>query len=583
MQQRLIQILPVVFIGASLFLFSYHRENDLLLWVFILAVLLSLVLLSIQGRKMNRILKETIDSIGYKGEEALSYESLPIFVSQSNKRVKIVSEHIKQLGNFKELKEVPAELLKEEIGQALHSVQLHIKKMRDEEDRQHWVTEGLANFAEVLRKKESVKEYCSKIINALVKYIGANQGSIFLEYEYEGSRCLELEACYAYDRKRFLEKRIYQGEGLLGQCMFEKDIVFVTDVPEGYVNITSGLGTAIPRNIIVVPLMLNEGFYGAFELACFELLEDHQIEFLRKVSVMIASEIGAIKTLEHTKGLLFESDKLSEKLRAQEEEMKTNIEELTVVQEEMQRNQIELEKKQAELSSYMSAIDNTIASAEFELNGNISNANNLFLTITGYSLAVLKEKSYEQLFIDDTSLRVMWENLQLGKFFSGEFRMNNKDGKEMWLNGTLNPILDSEGMPEKIMLFAQFTTQEKEKVNDLGGMVHALKNTLPVIECSVDFQCKSANEKFLKLFSLGRLDLKNKKICDFMPHQRFCEEFDKRKSVLMSSNNVQLSMDFVISDEVKSWDVSVSVIRDLSGNISKIVFMLVQESEKLVA
>ena len=104
--------------------------------------------------------------------------------------------------------------------------------------------------------------------------------------------------------------------------MLEKDFIFLTDVPKDYIRITSGLGFATPKNIVIAPLIFNNKFYGAIELALFDILKPYQLEFLKKVSVSIASEIGAMKTLEHTQTLLLESDELSKKLQTSEEEMK---------------------------------------------------------------------------------------------------------------------------------------------------------------------------------------------------------------------------------------------------------------------
>lgn len=578
----LLSFTVTTFVLLTVLTWHYSEGN-----IFLVAIgtvgITALVLTAVSVQSIFQLVKKSVQLIVGNTELSADAALLPQLIENNNQKFRRVSEHIKQMGSVKDMPAVHESLLNDEVGQALQAVQVQMITMKEEEDKQHWITEGLAKFSEVLRKKESIKEYSAHIISTLVKYVGANQGGLFLEYEHaEEGRYLELTGSYAYDKRRYQEKKIFPGEGILGQCMYEKDTIYITDVPKDYVQITSGLGLATPRNIVVVPLIMNEQFYGAFELASFEILQPHKIEFLEKVAVMIASEIGAIKTLEHTKSLLAESDELSHKLQAHEEEMRMNMEELAATQEEMRRHQVELEKKQAELGSYLSAIDNTIASAEFTLAGTLSNANNLFLTITGFSFNELKNKSYTDIFNDDQSLHLMWENLQLGKFFSGEFRMHDQDGKELWLNGTLNPILDSAGQPEKIMLFAQFTTQEKEKLNDLGGMVQALKQTLPVLEVTTDFQCKSANEKFMKLFGVSRVNLKNHTLCDFMPSKKFCDEFLKHQNDLVNANQVKMVLDFEMGGKVHSWEVSFSVIRDLSGKINRIVMMMVHEVDSKV-
>jgi PAS domain S-box-containing protein len=560
--------------GLSLVGFFVWPGNGALL-ITILIATLALIWVFLQLSKQNRLLEQSVHLLTGKSESKISVKELPAIIDSNNQKFKLVTEHIKQLGNIQELNAVHESLLQDEVGQTLLAVQSQMRNLKEEEDKQHWISNGLAKFTEVLRKKESIQEYGASIISALVKHVGANQGGLFLGYEdAEEGPYLELIGSYAYEKRRYVNKRIQPGEGLLGQCMYEKDIIFITDVPKDYVHITSGLGLATPRNIVVIPLLLNEVFFGVFEIASFEILKPHQVEFLKKVAVMIASEIGSMKTLDHTKALLAESDQLSHRLQAQEEAMRMNLEELTTVQEEMKRHQTELEGKQAELSSYLSAIDNTIASAEFTLEGKLTAANNSFLTLTGYTTQQIKGKSYVEIFNNDQSLQLMWENLQLGKFFSGEFRMRDHDGKELWMNGTLNPILDSQGNPEKVMLFAQFTTQEKEKLNELSGMVQAIKQTLPVLECTPDLQCKSANDKFMKMFGVSRLELRNKKLSDFMLDQNLCID-----STVLEKNDVQRTLEFVVAGQVQKWEVSVSTIPNLSGNINRVVIMFLHESE----
>ncbi len=544
--------------------------------LFLTAVSATLVLLL--SFRIKDINAKVTDSVKLLGNSSVENVSLPELIKVNMQKLKLVAEHIKQLGSVTEILPVHESLATDEVGQALHAVQEKMKNLKDEEEKRRYVTEGLAKFGELLRSKEPTKQYCESIIAALVKYVGANQGGLFLDADDEDNgRYMILMGSYAYERKRYLEKKIALGEGILGQCMYEKGIVFITDIPKEYLKITSGLGSAPPRNIVVIPLLANETFYGAIELAAFEILKPHQIEFLSKVSVMIASELGSIRTLEQTQLLLAASDELGHKLRANEEEMRVNMEELTATQEEMRRHQVELEKNQAELKSYMSAIENTIASAEFNIGGEIQKANKLFLTLTGYASEDVRGVSYLQLFNNAEGLHVMWDNLLLGKFFSGEFRMKDKDGKELWLNGTLNPIFDSRGRAEKIILFAQFTTREKEKINELNNMVSGLKQTLPLVEYTEDFRCKSANEKFLKMFEIGRLDLRNKTIKNFMHDNEFETTFMRRYPELLSNDQVQLSVNLYIKGQPKTWQVSLSVIRDLSGNITRFVMMLVHE------
>jgi hypothetical protein len=208
-----------------------------------------------------------------------------------------------------------------------------------EEDRQRqWASEGLAKFALLLRSQNLDEDvFYARIIGELVKYIGAIQGSLFLLRNENGEQYLELAGAYAYDKRKFLEKRVDTGQGLLGQAVLEKSFIYMTRVPDRYVQITSGLGEANPSNILIVPLQVNEEIFGVVEFAAFDKLEPYQIDFVEKAGESIASALFNLQTNVRMKALLEESMRQQEMMKTQEEEMRQNLKELMATQEEMER------------------------------------------------------------------------------------------------------------------------------------------------------------------------------------------------------------------------------------------------------
>jgi len=462
------------------------------------------------------------------------------------------------------------------VDRAILSIHTELQRVKDEEQKRNWVTQGLAKFAEVLRTKEEIRQYGSHIISELVKYLGINQGGIYIESKDDAdNRCLDLLACYAYNKKRIVESRIALGSGLLGQCMLEREVMFLTDIPRDYTTITSGLGEATPRNVVIVPLMFDTGFYGAIELVAFEPLQPHQVEFVREVSKSIAAEVASLQNVVHTEQLLAESNVLAGRLQSRENELQHHLETISATQQEMSR-------KQAELSGTINAIDGTLATANFAMDGKLINANEIFLKILGYDERAVHGKSIHAFTGDDPSINLMWENLMLGKVFSGEFKMRDHVGKEMWLSGTFNPIIVEGDVPQRILMLAQFTTQEKEKLNELGGIVAALKATFPVIEFNADFRCKTANDKVMKLFGLSRIQLKSKSISDFLaPVSQ--QRWPLHKEHILRSDSVQLCLPFSLQDQVVSFEVSFSVNRGLDGAISKIILILIRQTKDQIS
>jgi PAS domain S-box-containing protein len=565
-------VLPLVLIPAIVI--SISGGNSWLVAGFIsIAILLSLWIMLTWLQFVKNVLTRSGMLAGDKRVKTFSFANVKELENQQDEikhKFKTAADLISTLGHPEKSDLQQGLDQNDPIIKALATVRSEMKTIKLEEEKRNWVNQGLARIGEVLRNKLEVKDYTYQILSNVVKYVNANQGALFIEYkDEEDQRYLEMTASYAYGKRKFIESRIFEGQGLLGQCMLERDFVFITDVPGSYVKITSGLGEATPRNIIVAPLIFNETFCGAIELASFEVLDKYQREFLEKACENIASEIFSLKNIDHTRKLLDESNILARELQMREGEMKQNLEELAATQEEMKR-------KQLELNSYLAGINNTIASAEFAMDGMLLSGNDIFTKVLGYTTDDLKGKTFNHLMGEDLSVMMMWENLGLGRFFSGEFKMRSKEGKDLWLTGTFNPICLGSDRPVKIIMFAQFTTQEKEKFLDMNAFVHALKATLPVIEFNHEFVCKSANEKALKIFNLSRLQVRNKKMTDFLPSY-YHESWSKERGSICDKEVSSLTIPFLVGNQVMYYEASLSVSRNAVGEVSKVILILVKE------
>ncbi len=230
------------------------------------------------------------------------------------------------------------------LGNALIQMRDKLAEVAQTDKKRNWATQGLAEIGGILRKStEVIDDLYIQVLSYVVKYIEANQGGLFiLQNDEETEPYLELVASYAYNKQKFLERNVAIGEGLLGQAYLEKEPILLTEIPQDYINITSGLGDTNPNCILIVPLKVNEQVVGMLELASFQVYDEYQVEFVVKLAESIASAITNIKVNVRTNRLLQEAQQREEELRAQEEEMRQNMEELQATQEEMSRVQKEL-------------------------------------------------------------------------------------------------------------------------------------------------------------------------------------------------------------------------------------------------
>ncbi len=243
---------------------------------------------------------------------------------------------------------------KDTLFGALLLMREELKRVSEEEKRRSWATLGLAKFGEILRADyPDFRAFTEVLISELVRYVGANQGGIFVaNRDDETYQFLELLGCYGYGKKRFMTKTIKlrdgRAEGLLGQAFLERNTIVLNDVPDKYVTITSGLGEATPNSVMIVPLKYEDRVEGVIELAAFGAFEPYQIDFVEKLAASITATIEASKRNEQMRKLLNESQIRAEELRAQEEEMRQNMEELHATQEEMQRSEAEMQQRVAQ-------------------------------------------------------------------------------------------------------------------------------------------------------------------------------------------------------------------------------------------
>jgi putative methionine-R-sulfoxide reductase with GAF domain len=338
-------------------------SNNIYLQFFILIVslpTLGFVIYKIKNDNRERftLLKELEENnrkyVFNPGTEVYSNDQKQL-IEHSIKNLQQASEFIENISEgrydttWTELSDSNKTLNEMNLAGRLTRMRDQLKQMKKEEERRLWSNEGITLFSETVRNhQKNITELSLEVVRFLTKYMNAQQGGLFVLREEEKESYLELAACYAFDRKKFIERKIEIGVGLIGQAYLEGQTSLLTKVPQGYTYITSGMGEATPECLLIVPMKYNDRTEAIIELASLDKFDDYQVAFIEKAGEFVASALQSVRTTEKMQSLLEASQRQAEEMRSTEEEMRQNLEELQATQEEMVRKQKEIDRIQEE-------------------------------------------------------------------------------------------------------------------------------------------------------------------------------------------------------------------------------------------
>ncbi len=232
------------------------------------------------------------------------------------------------------------------MGRALAHMTKIIKEMTDENKRLDRLKSGLAALNDIMRGEQEIGTLATNIITFVASYLEAQIGALYIVLE---DKALHLIGNYAYTPRKGVQRRFVLGEGMIGQAALEMKSMVITRVPDDYIYITSGLGGAIPSNLLIHPVVFDNNVKGVIELGFFSKISNQAITFIEQAGESIAVAIESALSRLRTNKLLEQTQEQAEMLQKQQQKLHLANEELEEHTAELKKSQEKLESQQKEL------------------------------------------------------------------------------------------------------------------------------------------------------------------------------------------------------------------------------------------
>ena len=455
------------------------------------------------------------------------------------------------------------------IGEGKYDAQLDVKdendvlgksllRMRDNllegskrEKERNWISEGKDLISDILRIHNSIDDLAYDVIVQLIKYVNIIQGALYVYNEDEQK--LVNVATYAYNRKRFINQEFQIGEGLIGECAYEMDYIYRTEIPDEYATITSGiLGDKKPKSLLIVPLIADEKLQGVIEFADIQdEIPELTINFLRELAEIIARTIYNLKMNQKTERLLQESQQMTQELKENEEQLRQNAEEMRATQDELEKSNKKLEQQVKEVENAQKRMQALLENASevisiYDENIKLKYQSPNVDKILGYTQQEMMEgKDMSRLTAKgEAALKDMFKKLKENpeEPQSLQYTFIKKDGKKIFLETTGRNLLDDPAINGIILNSRDITERKRaEKEERMKSKMQSLSENSPdlILRLNTRGQFFYANPVTADYLGIEPKELINTRIRDLEMEETLASFFNESIKQIKANNNHQ--------------------------------------------
>ena len=239
-----------------------------------------------------------------------------------------------------------------EVAELTRNVNEMIQNLRDTTRKntdQDWLKTNVARFTAMLQGQRDSKTVSRMIMSEIAPLVSAYSGAFYVNEPIGDDQVLRLMASYALSKKKASQRTIREGEGLVGQCLVERQRILLTEVPPDYMAIGSGLGETKPLSLIVLPVLFEGEVKAVIELASTERFNETQLQFFDQLTESIGVILNTIASTMRTEELLKQSQALTNELQSQQMELQQTNDELEERSRLLQERNEEIERRTREI------------------------------------------------------------------------------------------------------------------------------------------------------------------------------------------------------------------------------------------
>ncbi len=554
------------------------------------------ILLGVLGYAFTKSQQETI-------------ESLENQISEKDHVINMNARFAKKIGEG-DLSANDAEINDNDIlGHSLKKMRENLALTNEKEKEQNWIAKGKDIISDILRLQNDLGNLSYLTLVELIKYIDVIQGAFYIYNEDE--QTLENTATYAYNRRKYLDTKFQIGEGLVGQCAYEMDVIYRREIPDDFVTITSGiLGDQKPNSLLLVPLITDEKLQGVLEFASIkDDISELKIRFLKELSDIIARTIFNLKVNTRTEKLLKDAQEMTNELQENEEQLRQNAEEMRATHEELEKTNSNLQTQIREVENAQKRQHALLENASeiisiYDEEMKLKYISPSVLNIYGYTTEEMMEgKDLDRL----TAKGVKEYTETFGKLVEQanssatiQYTYMRKDGQKIYIESTGRNLLDDPAINGIIINSRDITERKRaEKEERMKSKMQSLsENSLDLIlRVGTNGQFFYANPMVKTFTQIEISDIINKNLDDVAFDPAIKDFFKDAIKTVKSTNSkheaevtfpthfgdriMQVNAIPEFSDDNKELETILFVSHDITEQ--KLVEIEIQEKNKAVA